>query len=64
VFRIAQGPGDFGENDNYAKFEILDMTAADVGIFWGYQAVDGERELRPAGDRPDTDGVPTEGGAR
>ncbi|GEM_PF-165822 len=64
IFRIAQGPGDFGADDNYAKFEILDMTADDAGIFWGYQEVDGERELRPAGDRPDTDGVPTEGGAR
>ena len=67
AFRIADAPGDFGEFDNYAKIEILEIGAGGMDIFWGYQPVDGDRELRPANDvMRDDDRSPHDstGGAR
>ena len=64
AFRIAAAPGQFGDQDNYAKFESLGIDGGGMGIVWGYQPVDGDRELRPAGDGTrDDDRLPGEEGA-
>ena len=65
LLRLAQGPSDFGANDNYAKITVLEITGSDVFLRWGYQEVDGELQLRPS-DLPtrDDDRIPHLGGAR
>lgn len=64
AFRIASAPGDFDEQeDNYAKLEILSIDGTGMDFFWGYQPVDGDRELRPADDggRDGDDRIPNDG---
>jgi len=63
AFRIASAPGDFDPDaDNYAKLEIQVLDNTGMDFFWGYQSVDGETELRPAGTSHDDDPVPNDGG--
>lgn len=61
-FRIA-GSGGFGTDDNYAKVEILDLDANSIDLWWGYQLIPGERELKAVphdavpSDAPDQEGA-------
>lgn len=63
AFRIASAPGDFDpDQDNFAKLEIQVLDNTGMDFFWGYQPIDGETELRPAGPTRDDERIPNDGG--
>lgn len=62
-FRIA-GPGGFGSDDNYAKVEVLDLDATTIDLWWGYQLIPGERELKAPPHDADAPDAHDQEGAR
>lgn len=62
-FRIA-GPGGFGADDNYAKVEVLDLSATEILLWWGYQLIPGERELKTPPHTASGPDAPSQEGAR